>query len=129
MPVDWFDRILLVGLAVAIPILSACVSPQSRVPLDCVNVVLPDGHREPLSTVWPQYPSRAVRRGIEGFVKLRGFVSASGAVINIEIKESNPSGIFDRTAKRAWTQWQYCPEVPGEDDTEPVVVTLNFALR
>jgi len=70
-----------------------------------------------------------VRRGIEGFVKLRGFVSASGAVINIEIKESNPSGIFDRTAKRAWTQWQYCPEVPGEDDTEPVVVTLNFALR
>jgi TonB family protein len=61
-------------------------------------------------------------------VKLRGFVSANGAVTNIEIEESYPAGIFDRSAKKAWSQWQYCPEVAGVDDTEAVVVTLNFAL-
>jgi TonB family protein len=126
---NWIGRTLLLGLAFAILALSACVANHSRAPLECTNVVLPDGHREPLSTVSPDYPSRAVRRRIEGFVKLRGFVSANGAVTNIEIEESHPAGIFDRSAKKAWSQWQYCPEVAGVDDTEPIVVTLKFALR
>ena len=123
MRVDW-----MVGVVLAIFIFPACASQQAVVPRDCVNIVLPDGHRKPLAIVSPKYPSWAARRGTAGFVRLRGYVSATGAVTNIEVQESSPSGTFDRAAKSAWSQWKYCPVVSGQDDTEPVIITLKFNI-
>ena len=59
----------------------------------------------------PAFPKQAIQQGISGRVVARMHVSATGAVTNVEIKESSNS-IFNRDVMRALSQWKYPPE-PG----------------
>lgn len=67
----------------------------------------------PIVRVEPIYPSRAMSRGIEGYVILEFTVLASGAVDeeSILVLEGDPEGMFDSAAIRAVRKWKYRPKV------------------
>lgn len=70
-----------------------------------------DASAMPVAQIQPVYPSRAVARGIEGFVLVQFDVSETGAVINPQVLVSQPSSIFDSAALRAVSRWKYQPKV------------------
>ncbi len=61
----------------------------------------------PTYRVEPEYPSRALRRNIEGEVVLGFVINAQGRPENIRVISANPSRIFDRAAINAVRQWKY----------------------
>ena len=65
----------------------------------------------PLSRQPPEYPYRAARRGIEGWVRVAFDVNESGNVENAEVVESDPPGVFDIAATRAVSRWRFKPRV------------------
>ncbi|RQW63600.1 energy transducer TonB [Vibrio viridaestus] len=73
----------------------------------------------PIYRVQPNYPSRALRRNIEGYVVVRFDIDENGRPFNIQVVESKPSRMFDREAIRAVKRWKYQPNV--ENGTASVV--------
>lgn len=69
-----------------------------------------DSNALPIVKIAPQYPRRAASRGIEGFVDLQFDISTAGYPINIQVVQSQPSGMFDAAAKRALARWKYRPK-------------------
>lgn len=65
----------------------------------------------PIYRVEPNYPTRALRRNIEGYVIVKFDISEQGRPFNIEVIESKPSNIFNREAIRAVKRWKYQPNV------------------
>ena len=65
----------------------------------------------PLVRIEPQYPSRALSRGIEGWVLVQFGISETGTVMNPEVIDSEPSSIFNSAAVRAVERWKYKPKV------------------
>lgn len=55
----------------------------------------------------PIYPASALRRGIDGWVRIRFSISPAGTVRDPRIVESQPVGVFDRAALRAVLRWRY----------------------
>jgi protein TonB len=89
-----------------------------------------DGEYLPIVKVAPQYPRRALQRGIEGFVLLEFTVTKQGSVKNPKVIESQPPRIFDRSAIKAAAKFKYKPRVV---DGEPIEVPgvrnrITFAL-
>ena len=72
---------------------------------------LVDGTYLPIVKVTPQYPRRALARGIEGYVLLEFTVTKTGAVENPVVVESEPSGVFDAAAIKAALRFKYKPKV------------------
>ncbi|ORT52599.1 energy transducer TonB (plasmid) [Vibrio sp. qd031] len=64
----------------------------------------------PLYRVEPRYPSRALDRGIEGYVVMTFTIDATGKPTDITLVESNPKNVFDREAARALAKWKYQPK-------------------
>ena len=78
--------------------------------LDNPNPSLQTGNQLlPYLKVAPQYPTRALSRGIEGFVDVYFNVSAIGRTENISVTYSEPSSVFDRASIKAVGQWKYKP--------------------
>jgi periplasmic protein TonB len=78
-----------------------------------------DGEYLPIVRVAPDYPRRALERGIEGYVLLEFTVTETGAVEDPIVIEAEPPGIFDRAAINAALRFKYRPRVI---DGEPVRV-------
>ncbi len=70
-----------------------------------------DGEYLPIVKVAPIYPRRAQTRGIEGWVLLRFTVTETGSVIDPEVIDAEPAGIFDSAAKKAVERFKYKPRV------------------
>lgn len=70
-----------------------------------------DGEYLPIVKVAPIYPRRAQSRGLEGWVLLRFTVTETGSVIEPEVVDAEPSGIFDRAAMKAVERFKYKPRV------------------
>lgn len=64
-----------------------------------------------LSRQPPEYPYKAARRGIEGWVRVAFDVNESGNVENVEVVESDPPGVFDIAATRAVSRWRFKPRI------------------
>lgn len=77
-----------------------------------------EGDYLPIVRVAPVYPSRALSRGIEGFVDLAFTVTTAGTVTDPVVIQST-SSLFDRAAIRAVLKFKYKPRVV---DGEPVAV-------
>ena len=75
--------------------------------------VLSDGAQMPLVRVQPQYPRRAIDRGIEGYVVVSLLLEADGTVPydSITVIEAEPAGVFDAAAKKAASKFKYKPKV------------------
>ena len=90
-----------------------------------------DGEYLPIVKVQPRYPSRALSRGIEGYVIVEFTVTANGSVRDPVVVESDPANIFDSAAIQAAEKFKYKPRVI---DGEPVEVPgvrnkITFALE
>jgi len=72
---------------------------------------LADGTYLPIVKVTPQYPRRALARGLEGYVMLEFTVTKTGAVLNPVVVESEPAGVFDAAAIKAALRFKYKPRV------------------
>lgn len=84
----------------------------------------------PLARVNPDYPRRALQLGLEGYVKVRYSVDATGAVVDAMVVDSKPRRIFDEAAIDAVSHWQYDPKI---EDGVPVQyagaeTTFRFTL-
>ncbi|MBN7798201.1 energy transducer TonB [Parahaliea mediterranea] len=65
----------------------------------------------PVFRIAPDYPPRALRRGIEGHVDLIFDVSASGKTENIRVLDAQPEGVFENAAIRTLGKWKYKPPI------------------
>jgi protein TonB len=90
-----------------------------------------DGEYLPIVKVAPVYPRRAQTRGIEGYVLLEFIVTKTGAVRNPVVIESQPSGIFDRSATSAALKFKYKPKVVNGEpvDVAGVRNLIRFELH
>lgn len=70
-----------------------------------------DGDTLAIVRVLPRYPSRALSRGIEGWVLLEFAIDELGLAVNPVVIESEPTGIFDRAATSAVKRWKYRPMI------------------
>ena len=77
-------------------------TPQAVLPMSN-NIMIP------LIRTTPNYPSRALQRGLEGFVELSFTVDRFGSVIDPVIINAVPEGVFDRAALQAISRWKYSP--------------------
>ncbi|MEO1481536.1 MAG: TonB family protein [Myxococcota bacterium] len=89
-----------------------------------------DGDARPVVRVNPVYPPRAAERGMQGVVRVRFCVDASGVVEKARVIHSDPPGVFDAAALKAVRRWRYKPKVV---DGAPVgqclkPVELDFTL-
>jgi protein TonB len=89
-----------------------------------------DGDALAIVRVLPRYPSRALSRGIEGWVLLEFTISALGQAVNPIVVESDPERTFDRAALNAVAKWKYRPMmVDGRAVPRPGVRQLiSFAI-
>ena len=80
--------------------------------------------------VAPSYPLIAERRNVEGSVLLEFTLTVEGLVRDIEIIESEPRKLFDRSATTALARWEFEPyEVAGEAQEVRVRVDMSFVLN
>ena len=70
-----------------------------------------DGEYLPIVKVAPQYPRRALSRGIEGYVIVEYTVTKQGTVIDPVIIEAKPQGTFDNAAIKSALRYKYKPRV------------------
>jgi len=90
-----------------------------------------DSDPVPVVRVNPQYPARAMQRGIEGWVQLRFTVSAAGTVRDIQVEKAEPPNYFEQSAVNAVSRYKYKPSVIGGRpvSTPDVRVILQFNLN
>jgi periplasmic protein TonB len=72
----------------------------------------------------PQFPRQAISQGLSGRVIAWVHVAPSGAVTNVEIKQSS-NRIFDREVIRALSQWKFNPEPVGFIGEYEIVFNLK----
>jgi len=69
-----------------------------------------DGEYLPIVKVAPVYPSRALQRGLEGYVIVEFTVTRTGTVRDVSVVEST-SSLFERAASEAALKFKYKPRV------------------
>lgn len=85
----------------------------------------------PLVRIAPEYPPRALRRGVEGWVQVQFTITATGAVKDAVVVQADPPGLFDEAALRSIARWRYNPKVEGGVAVERVGVqtVIRFVLE
>lgn len=85
----------------------------------------------PLVRISPDYPPRALSRGIEGWVIVQFTISERGTVKDAIVVEAEPSDIFDEAALKAISRWRYNPRVEDGVAVERVGVQtiIRFQLQ
>ena len=115
---SWLTPVLAAILAVA---WSAAISGQEEAPAAAHDWMI---------KVEPMYPREARVNRIEGYVRIRYTVTAAGEPANIEIVDSQPPGVFDEEAVKAFRKWRF---VPAKVDQEYVETggeeVIQFKLR
>lgn len=85
----------------------------------------------PVVRVLPKYPRQAAEEGLTGQVTMEATLTENGQVVDIEVIDSEPEGVFDSQAVQAFSQWRIAPVSPGESGTpEPVRIrqVMEFVL-
>ena len=88
-----------------------------------------DGDAVPMVRVPPQYPERALQRGIEGRVLVEFTISRSGSVKNPKVVAYEPSTIFNKAALKAVSQWKYNPKIVNGKAVEQPGVRIAIPFR
>ncbi len=79
----------------------------------------------------PIYPSRAITKGIEGYVDLAFDIVASGSTAQIRVIDAQPEGVFERAAVTALKKWKYkVPVIDGVPQGQVDMMTrMTFTLE
>lgn len=85
----------------------------------------------PLVRIAPEYPPRALRRGIEGWVQVQFTITATGAVKDATVVAAEPPGLFDEAAIKSILRWRYNPKIEGGVAVERIGVqtVIRFVLE
>jgi protein TonB len=83
---------------------------DSGISIGGVGFGVSDGEYLPIVKVAPVYPSRALSRGLEGYVIVEFTVTPAGAVRDVIVVEST-STLFERAATAAALKFKYKPRV------------------
>jgi protein TonB len=85
----------------------------------------------PLVRIAPEYPPRALNRGIEGWVQVQFTITATGAVKDAVVVASDPPRLFDEAALRSIARWRYNPKIEGGVAVERIGVqtVIRFMLE
>jgi protein TonB len=85
----------------------------------------------PLVRINPDYPPRALSRGLEGWVQVQFTITPTGTVANAVVINAEPKNIFDDAALKAIARWRYNPKVEGGTAVERVGVQtiIRFQLE
>ena len=79
----------------------------------------------------PTYPRNAIRLGREGYVLIEFDVDTDGSVLDPYVLESEPTGVFERSAIKAVRKWLFSP--PSYKDlsvkVNDVRAKVTFALN
>lgn len=114
------------GLAVSM----SAPSVGTSVNIGGVGIGVSDGEYLPIVKVAPVYPSRALQRGLEGYVIVEYTVTETGSVRDPVVIESS-SSLFERAALESALKYKYKPRViNGEPVEVPGVQTIiRFELE
>ena len=85
------------------------------------------GQVTPTNQVGPNYPPRAQRRGMEGFVEVAFTIRRDGSVdsSSIRVTSAQPRRVFDDAAREAIAKWQFEPS----DRLRNATQRIEFQLR
>jgi protein TonB len=85
----------------------------------------------PIVRVTPDYPQRAARHGIEGWVQIQFTVTTTGAVRDPVVVGAAPKGEFEDAALKAIARWRYNPRIDGGVAVERVGLqtVIRFELQ
>jgi periplasmic protein TonB len=85
----------------------------------------------PLVRINPDYPPRALSRGLEGWVQVQFTITPTGTVADAKVVNAEPKNIFDDAALKAISRWRYNPKVEGGVAVERVGVQtiIRFQLE
>jgi TonB family protein len=123
---DWLDRAAAIGY----------VSPQAdavRHDLDAalarrsfMTDVISANQLTLVKSVQAQYPPKAERSAVEGWVDLDFTVTDTGAVQDVAVAAAKPPGVFEAAATAALLQWRFKPFVR---DAKAVATRARIRIR
>ncbi len=83
-----------------------------------------------VKSVTPEYPDKAQRRQIEGFVDLHFTANEAGEVVDISVVKAEPADMFDDAAIRALKRWKFKPlMIDGEAVSQRLALRMRFAMQ
>ena len=71
----------------------------------------------PLVRIAPDYPPRALSRGLEGWVQVQFTISTAGSIRDAVVLKSSDS-VFERAAITAVSKWKYQPQLKAGKPVE-----------
>lgn len=78
----------------------------------------------------PVYPSEALRNKTSGWVELEFTITPNGAVRDVAVVGSEPSGVFDAAASDALAEWRFRPRVVnGQPVAQRSRITMRFDVE
>jgi len=85
----------------------------------------------PLVRIAPEYPQRALTRGLEGWVKVQFTITTTGTVKDPIVVDADPKNIFDDAALKSIARWKYNPKVEDGAAVERIGVQtiIRFQLE
>ena len=83
----------------------------------------------PLVRINPDYPPRALDRGLEGWVQVQFTITATGTVKDAIVVNAEPKNIFDDAALKAIARWRYNPKVESGAAVERVGVQTRIVFN
>ena len=83
----------------------------------------------PLVRINPDYPPRALSRGLEGWVEVQFTITATGTVKDATVVNADPKNIFDDAALKAIARWRYNPKVEGGVAIERVGMRTRISFQ
>ncbi len=105
---------------------------QERIEIDnSVQGVIPMANNImiPLIRTTANYPSRALQRGLEGFVELSFTVDRFGSVVDPIVLNAVPEGIFERSALQSISKWKYSPAMNNGQAIETYDVRQRIVFQ
>jgi protein TonB len=83
----------------------------------------------PLVRINPDYPQRALSRGLEGWVQVQFTITAIGTVKDSIVVNAEPEDTFDEAALKAIARWRYNPKVENGVAVERVGVQTRIVFE
>ena len=85
-----------------------------------------DVHAQPLAGIPLSYPEN-LREAVSGKVRLRVFIDERGVVRKIQVAASEPHGVFDESARKAWENVRFSPAIKnGERVKSQKLLELTY---
>jgi TonB family protein len=82
-----------------------------------------------VKSVTPEYPAKAQRRGVVGYVDLHFTTNEAGEVVDVAVAKAEPAEVFDDAAIRALKKWKFKPLViDGEPTSQRLALRMRFAM-